>query len=461
MAEPDTRAYRAIVTRRGGSELLLSSDTAAGSLPSLEVCSRGRLAEHLVTATQQSSGLETYCLWFTQRAKSDGNSLSRDLAVMEVLKQHEPAPTGMRWASARELALRAGGVDRAAIRSFVEELDGYRTNRSVAPFAQPAWIEELFDWAREQLQPLGLHLTGGIWQLNASPTFSLIRLQTNRVPVWFKATGEPKAQERPISIALARLLPEYVPRILGVHRSWNGWLSPHVPGRLLSETRDRLAWQIAARELARLQIASIQPAGGLRDSGVRDLRTAKLARFIEPFIDFASELMETQEKASPAPVTTAELAFVRDRLTRACERLESLGPPDCLGRLDLSPGNIVISGGRAVFLDWAETYWGNPFLSFAYLLEHSRQRHLGEDAEALLKSSYKEPWLAVSSPEKVSDALALAPLVGVFAYAVASRSSDSPERLAATGAASLVRAMTRRMHREARLLQQRPETCRC
>jgi Phosphotransferase enzyme family len=429
------------------------------SLPSLAVASGGRPVEHLVTATERKYQLESYCLWTGYCPIAHADPVSGNFVVMEVLDQNVPAPSGMLWASPREALSRVDPADGAVIRNFVEDLARYGAALETAPFARPAWIRELFSWASTQLQPFGLRITGGFWQLNASPTFSLIRLQTNRTAVWFKATGEPNAHELPVSVSLARLIPEYVPRILGVHSSWNGWLSFHVPGRLLDGIGDRSAWGIAARGLAQLQIRSIEKRREIRDSKIPDFGNEALARLIGPFIDRMTELMQAQEKQSPAPLTRDDLASLSGQLCEAFERLEDLNIPDSIGRFDLNPGNIVVSSERVVFLDWADSYWGNPFMSFAYLVEHSYRISSDVSLESALKSSYAEPWRAICPPEHVSNALAVAPLLAVFAYTVASLNWRQAHTLPDRRVAAHLRSMTRRMYREAKRIEEARQTC--
>jgi thiamine kinase-like enzyme len=453
----ETLPYRLIITRYAGSEVLLGASPP--SLPSLDVSCGARPAEGLVTGIERRYRLETYCLWVSHDTVADADSVPVNYAVMEALEQNRPAPQGMFWAPASDAVSRVGSAGAAAIRGFIEDLRRYGTEADRAPFAQPAWIQKLLGWAGAQLQPFGLRLTGGFWQLNAGPTFSLIRLQTNRAPVWFKATGEPNAHELPASLTLARLIPEFVPRILGVHRSWNGWLSSHVPGRLLCGVENHSAWETVARALARLQVASIATGSELRESKVRDLRPGKLAELVDPFIDCMSRLMQVQEKQSPAPLTRVELASLRDQLGEACQRLEDLKTPNSLGRFDLNPGNIVVSRDRVVFLDWAETYWGHPFLSFAYLIEHFRWHSPDVAFESTLKSSYATSWQAVCASETVSASLAVAPLVAAFAYTVAGRNWREPEILSDSRAAAYLRSMTRRMHLEAKALEEARPTC--
>jgi hypothetical protein len=449
--------YRLIVTRYGGSEVLLGSSPA--SLPSLDVPCGARPAEGLATGIERKYRLETYCLWVSQDIEAGADSVPGNYAVMEVLDQNAPAPLGMSWAATSDGGGRVSSADGAAIRGFIADLERYGADPGIAPFAQPAWIQKLFSWAGAQLHPVALRLTGGFWQLNAGPTFSLIRLQTNRAPVWFKATCGSNAFELPVTLALAGLIPRYVPQILGVHPSWNGWLSSHVPGRLLGGLENPSAWETVAGALARLQIASIEKGSGFCESKVRDLEAGSLAELVDPFIDCMDGLMRVQEKHSPAALTPFELAFLREQLGEACQRLEDLRTPHSIGRFDLNPGNILVARDRVVFLDWAETYWGQPLLSFAYLLEHFRRRSPGVVFESRLKSSYADPWEEVCGKESISGALTIAPLVAAFAYTIASRNWKEPAIPGDSRAAGYLRSMTRRMYREAKRIQEARPTC--
>ena len=58
------------------------------------------------------------------------------------------------------------------------------------------------------------------------------------------------------------------------------------------------------------------------------------------------------------------------------QELDGLRLLDTVGHMDLSPANIFGTTGRAVFLDWAEAFVGDPFFSFEYLLQHFRRKFL-------------------------------------------------------------------------------------
>ncbi|MGB9309399.1 MAG: phosphotransferase, partial [Candidatus Acidiferrales bacterium] len=382
-------AYRLIVTRRDGSEVLLSSRDSAWSLPSVEISRGQRIAAQLCAKLYAQCGFRAYCLLVP--TLTPGNL---HCAVMEVPDPGETASAGTCWIplDAAICAEMESAEDRTVTQRSLEELGFYRREPNHGPFARLGWLPELFAWSEQQLSPLGVHLTGSFTQLNASPTFSLMRLETNDTAVWFKATGEPNLHEFPVTLALARLFPEYVPRVLGVHTSCNGWLSEEAPGMLLEDCEELAFWERVARKLAELQLASVGKCAELLESSCKDLRLPELIKHVDPFLARMAEFMVAQVKRSPQALDTTSLTLLSERLKEACALLHELHLPDTLGHVDFNPGNIVVSPTTCCFLDWAEGCVSHPFLTFEYLREHLRRR-LGErDAAAeRITAAYLRP----------------------------------------------------------------------
>jgi hypothetical protein len=307
---------------------------------------------------------------------------------------------------------------------------------------------------------LGFHLNGSFRQLNASPSFSLIRFETDGPALWFKAVGEPNQREFPITCELSRLFPRYLPIVLGTRPEWNGWLTHEAVGKLLSDAQENALWEKSASSLAELQIDSIDHGTQILAAGTRDLGVNTLSKMVGPFIETMTQLMERQTKISPASLSHKELLFLGDRLQTALEALEALEIPETLGHLDLNPGNIVASPDRCVFLDWAEAYIGNPFFTFQYLLEHLRRTVAGDSAlEMRLACSYREPWERMVGSSAIDDGLSLTPLLAVFAYAAGTELWRDEERMQDPATAGYLRSLVRRMHREANSLSERSSVC--
>ena len=452
--------YRLLITRRFGSEILVVGNGPDWSLPRTEIPSRQRPAEQLTAAIRKNLEFETYCLFVPIALSSAGPESNANYAVMESVKQNDPATSGTYWMPAAVLGHNCDTEEARAVREALGELNSYTTGEKPGPFGKAGWLRELCQWAEEQIAPLGIRLTGNFRQLNASPTFSLIRLETDGVALWFKATGKPNERELAIALSLARLFPKHVPRVLGIHLAWNGWLSAEAPGIELGEIAECSVWERAAESLAELQISSIGKCSELLEGKCRDLRLARLSEWVDPFLARMEECMAAQEKPSPAPLVKSELASLRDGLAEGCELLESFRLPDTLGHIDFNPGNILVSADRCVFLDWAEGCVSHPFLTFEYLRQHMERSNLDEPAAgARVTAAYLRPWQAFFSPEELGRAMALAPLVGVFAYAAANDRWRLPETLRDAAAAGYLRSLTRRMYRQAVQVAERSAPC--
>jgi hypothetical protein len=449
--QSDRETYRAIVLGQGGIELLVAPAANNFLLPAVEIPKRQRPVENLTVAMRKEWDREVICLFNPDVTDLANPGRRLNYQVMESASvKKEQAKT--RWVALSPLSkdVFADPADYMAVQQSVTECDQYSSGVKQGWFAKLGWFTELQVWVEEVVRPLQLHLTGRFSQLNASPLFSLVRFETNESAVWFKAVGAPNLREFPITLLLENCFPQYVPPILATRPTWNGWLASEIKGTNLRESQETQLWETTASALAKLQIESISRSRALIDAGARDLKASVLRSLVHPFLDVMGGLMEQQAGDSSPVLSRNELRLLGEQIQEALSLWGGSGVPDTLGHLDLNPENIIVCKGRCVFLDWAEAYVGHPFLSFQYLLEHFRRMSGSEvTADARLTSAYSGAWQSLTSPEDIIDALSSAPMLAVFAYAVASDTWSDPARLDPTSAGYL-RSLTRRMNREAK-----------
>jgi hypothetical protein len=452
-------AYRLLILRRDATEILVSPQDAGWTLPRVEIQKQQRIAEQLTNEIRKAWDLETFCLLLPSCGAS-GPSAGAALAILECRKQNQKAPPRTHWMPVHVAADCTSAEDASTIRDAFAELASYTSGEKPGPFAKPGWLRELFRWTYEQTAPLGLRLTGNVRQYNASPTFSLLRLETDGPAIWFKATGEPNAHELPVTLLLANLFPNHASRILGVHPSWNGWLSSEAEGTPLDELTECSAWERAAEGLAELQIESIGKAAELVDGKCKDLRLPLAARRIDRFVTRMGALMRVQEKQSPAPLSGTELLSLGEGLKEAFSLLQSFDFPDTLGHLDCNPGNLIVTPERCVFLDWAEACVTNPMITFEYLRRHMERCGIEEPAaDSRITAAYLRPWASFFSPDDLRRAIAAAPPVAVFIHAIAGDAWRTLDPVSNPALAAYFRSLTRRMYRDAVLAVERSERC--
>jgi hypothetical protein len=456
----DHDRLRILLYRRNASELLLETDREGLRLPVISIPKHTRVAEQLTKTIKDEWNLDTYCLFpFCWTGSPDA---SIPFHVVELCSPQVEAPAAMRWLPATSLSPTdfPDQDDFTGIQTTLARFDQSRRGELRDAFAEPGWLQGVTEWVAAQAGAQGISLTGSFRQFNASPTFSLLRFDTDGPALWFKAVGEPNVHEFSITLALARFLPRFVPRVIGWRTDWNAWLSVETEGAHLDDTTPLSSWQQIAATLANLQIASHGHGLHLIDAGCRDIRTHSLLDLLDPFFDAVSVLMERQEKTDRAAIRRQEIIALAAQVRRALGELAGSALPDVLGHLDLNPGNILITEQRCILLDWAEACVGHPFLTFQYLLEW-RHRICGRDdhIERALVKAYMAPWRAFLPCTDIAEDFFLAPLLAAFAYAATSSAWKNTETFEQTGATAHLCNLVRRMKREAGALEEGTLSC--
>ena len=454
--------YRVIVLNRSGTEILVVPAGDRFVLPCVAIPRWQRVAENLTNAVEAELGEQVVCLFPPDTAfpARHGNGIRYQVTLHWRTKGKPQVPTQRAPVSDLSQDSFTDQFDYAVMRHSLAECKAGERGRPAGPFARLGWFSELREWVEAVVEPRGWQVAANFRQFNASHSFSLIRFETNGPALWFKAVGEPNHREFPITCRLAQLFPNYLPPILATRPDWNGWLAQEVEGINLGETDEITLWEAAAKAIAELQIESINHSSPVLVSGARDLRVAALSDQVRPFMETMEHLMGQQSKVPPPALGREELLLLGDRIQDALDVLRDLAVPDALGHLDLNPGNIIVSQTQCALLDWAEAYVGSPFFSFQYLLQHFRRTiSAGAEAEARLIAAYVEPWQQVVSRSVIAEALALAPLLAVFAYAAGNDAWADQERLADPSTAGDLRSLTRRMNCEATELNDRSSPC--
>ena len=450
-------AYRLIVLNQSGTAVLLKTRALGYELPQVNIVKFTRPAQEITALLRDRWHIPSVLL-FCGVLEPTLDTVY--YAALEAQVRTCGLPEGMDWFPAHHAI---SHLLKDKKHGILESSYLRTTNRMAGddpePFSRFGWLGNLQDWVRAVIRPLGMELKD-FHQLNGCETFALLRFDTTKLPVWFKAVGKPNLHEFPITVALAELFPEYLPSLLATQPACHGWLMADAGGPPLNEVEDSSAWKDAATALAGLQIASIGAIDDLLEAGCRDLRARTLLELVDPFLEVIGDLMQQQTKVPPAILSWQELSDLGATLKNALGCLESLGIPDTLGHSDFNPGNILVGSQRCVFIDWAEAHVSHPFLTFEYLISHLRKDYPAlarfEDA---IRSSYAQPWQSVSLPEHVSEAFLFSPLVAVFAYAVAGNSWRDPERLKIPQVPGYLRSLTRRMKQEADSVPRRRVEC--
>jgi len=411
--------WRLIIIRGDGAELLVSSDEARYTLPEVEIPSQRRIATNINRVVERDFGLHVISLYEVAPCNPAfaGDALYQAAVAIE---SAQVPRVGTCWVYTRTLTADSfsSGEEFAAVDALLTKLEGAKRHTTTEPFLEPDWFTKARNWIERSLHPHSLHLTGEFRQLNASPTFSLIRFETAGSPVWFKAVGEPNVREWGVTLALSRSCPLFLPSILASKRSWNAWLSLDAPGESLVTKGGIDSWETSASSLANFQIQSMQDSKHLLKAGARDLRVEKLLLLVEPFFQVAADCTGRAPLQCSDNLTLLELADLKQVVQTGLGEIASLQLVDSVGHMDLNPGNIFCTVERAIFLDWAEGFVGNPLYSFEYLLQHFRQTFPRQPSlEGRFRNAYLKPLRDLIPPNQLRQMISLSPLAALFGYA--------------------------------------------
>jgi Phosphotransferase enzyme family len=434
--DPGCIECRLVVIEVNSMKILTTASAAGPSLPRESIPAYTRAAEALTGAIEQKYGLRTIQLAILPRAEEVSYC-----AVHEILGSQEEVHGLLSFAALDEVAhSELTETERATVLKVIKG-----DARELGRFARVGWIHELLakaDIDRGQ-NPMPL-----IRQLNQGIDFCLLSLTdlTGR-KIWFKAVGKPNTCEYGLTAELARRFPAYLPRILTTIPEWNGWVTKNIEGPPLSELDLLAHCEEALSVLAIMQIAMVGNMASLSALGAKDWTCRRIASLSEPFFSDSQKAMEAQVSTKSRPLGRSELHRLKKDVESALQEFSDGGIPETLVHGDIGHGNIIITLNGPVFLDWAETYVGHPFLSAEHLLADLARSNPLAGRESPLRSHYAAHWRTIVRPEVLNNVTRLAPAISAFAYAVmaweANRCRQDP-----TLVWPLVRSMLRRTKRE-------------
>jgi Phosphotransferase enzyme family len=441
----DSVRWRLVLLRSDAPEVLLFQSSSVLRLPVVAIPIQSRTALNINAQVKALWGIDVVSLYSLDTNEIDSGARYH---VVEAIHRDAQAPSSACWIPLSTITRNC--FEQAGDFTAVETGLGRKATRISGgqrqPFEAPGWFVAVKEMVRKSAEKWSLVPTGQFVQFNASRSFSLVRFETDGRALWFKAVGEPNVREFELTALLSSRLSEFVPRVLTTEPAWNAWTVLGAGGVPLSRANDTAAWCRAARDLARMQIASIVVTDELLACHARDVRVQALLGQLKPFFQVMNELMDRQPVGTPRALAAGELRELEIGIREALLDLLGESAPDTVGHLDLNPDNIMVDSGGAVFLDWAEGAVGHPFLSLSYLLEFSSRRFEADiEATALLIRSYAREWEAAGLALDFGPTLTTCTLLAIFAHAVSTDLWRDDQHLQDPGVAGYYRSLTRRM----------------
>src|SRR6266576_7244046 len=204
-------AYRLIVFNQSGTAVLLKTRALGYELPLVNISKFTRPAEE-ITALLRDRWHMPSVLLFSDMLEPTSDTVY--YAALEAQVRTCGLPEGMDWFPVHHAI---SHLLKDKKHDILESSYLRATNRMAGddpePFSRLGWLSNLQGWVRTVIRPMGMELKDFL-QLHGCETFALLRFDTTKRPVWFKAVGKPNLHECPITVKLAELFPEYVPSLL-------------------------------------------------------------------------------------------------------------------------------------------------------------------------------------------------------------------------------------------------------
>jgi hypothetical protein len=212
--------------------------------------------------------------------------------------------------------------------------------------------------------------------------------------------------EAAVTQALAYWQPDCMPKILTIDEQ-RGWMLMRDGGprlrEILKEDRELQHWERLLPSYVRLQIKAANRIPELLALGAPDRRLSILPELYEMILGDATTL-GVGSSGGLSPEEVQQLRDFTPHVATLCEKLNMSGVPESIHHGDFHDGNIFLSDGKFIFIDWGDCSVTHPFFSMrtAYV---SNEHTLGleEDSPELdrLRDAYLLPWRKFGSQEEL------------------------------------------------------------
>jgi hypothetical protein len=294
-------------------------------------------------------------------------------------------PAGWRWVDDDDLRLRLTPLGQAIEAGALRPLRG-----QLQPWYRPGAVAAMDEWVQAALATTGRRPDGPVRQVRSWGRSLLLRVETDRGPLWAKQVPAVFAHEVTLTELLADIDPGIVPPLVAADAAAGRLLVEHVEGPLLGDDRSSSpAWTATLARLAEIQRVLAADLGAVRVAGVPTLGVDQLA-------DEVARLVADEDLAligRPGGLTGAQhdrLRAAAEPLADACRALAASAPGPSVDHGDLAASQVIIGEMGPVILDWSDAAITHPFLAAASFLMDPAD--LPPDADEDLAAAYLAGW---------------------------------------------------------------------
>lgn len=440
---PNVQQYRVVIAMPESRRVLALRTTDGYHLPRVSVPRQTRPAQQLRNAIRTKWNIEVLIL---ELVMTDRGSPAYVIAeLLSSPSNCDLTAISLYRISDSDLPER----ERSTVEDF---LDG----DVAGPFSRFGWLDKALHWI-ETATGRRISSKADIEQLNAGAAYSLVRFHTDDgTDYWMKATGEPNAHELLTTSLLSQISPAYLPELIAIKPEWNAWLMAGCGSPIPELPRDPFALidllGDAVESMAELQLKTIGQERTLLRSGAFDQRPDVLLAHSDTLFTYLDQCMQAQTSTKAARLESKRLHELRRIFEKACMRLSILDLPNTVIHGDMSLANILRGNTHCQFIDWCETYIGNPLITLEHLLllnpitDFDRKRFV----DRALRGRYGDVMSKVCDPAAMDAASIYMPLVAAVSALYGRGDWLGTERCEQPNRKVFARTIARHMDRAAR-----------
>lgn len=236
----------------------------------------------------------------------------------------------------------------------------------VAPWERNGWFGDAKLWMETHLHEAGYELKGPVDQFKGAWAWSsILKAETDKGAVYFKADYDRPPKEVAIILNLAERWPRNVPHIIAadIERSW--MLMSDFTGASL-EPLDTNHCLNALSLFAKIQRSTALDIHDWELLGCPDMTPDNLLRMTGHLIADRAILCGGESGLRREELT--ELEHGIPQIEQMLTRLASSALPNTISNEDFKAGNVAVRGGGYIFYDWGNTVITHPMFGINYFL---------------------------------------------------------------------------------------------
>jgi hypothetical protein len=400
----ETVEYRAVIVVPKSSAVLAEETVDGYRLPRISIPLRARPAQQLRKAIQSKWALNVLILEFVKGDDGPASCVMAELLAPAV--------------GSNLIAISLGQISDSDLTEGERvTLVSLLTEECANPFARIGWVDEASTWL-ETVTGQRILSKSDVEQLNAGGAFTLLRFHTeDGADYWMKATGEPNAHELSITSLLSRLCDGYLPKLIATRPDWNAWLMSGGASPIPELPTDSVMLfsllEGAVESMAELQLRTMGREQDLLKAGAFDQGMDILLAHSDALFTYLEECMQLQTSTKVPRIEKGRLEELKQIFESVCGRLSALGLPNAVVHGDMSLANILRGDGYCQFIDWCETYVGNPLITLEHLLllNQLTNPELKDFIDHVLKAKYRTVMSKVCDVTAIDEGMIYTPFL--------------------------------------------------